>query len=664
MKQDQLDQQLQSYSAWREKLIGTVEAFHEWLEQNQLVSPEQELRIYEAIDAMRKDRLTIAFVTEFSRGKTELINALFFAQYGQRLLPSEAGRTTMCPCEMFYDSDASDAYIHLLPIETRLMGESIANLKHERIHWTQIPLHVDDPDQIAKALHEVIRTRQVPVERARELGLYDENSDPHFRTQGKPPEQVEIPHWRHALISFPHTLLKQGLVVLDTPGLNAMGNEPELTLSMLPSAQAVLFLLGADTGVTRSDMEMWQHHVQTVSDQPNKNLLVVLNKIDTLWDDLKDARSIEASIESQRQASAAQLHIDASRVFPISAQKGLIAKVRHDDALLAESRLGELEAYLSDTVLPNKQNIVRDNLVDQIGGMIDENLGVLKSRYSAANKQLTEMRSLRGKNTDVIMHLMTKSREEQASYLRNVESFQNSRRLLQNQAKIMLDTLSMDNLDRLINKTRDSMTHSWTTSGMKNGMTTFFDGARDIMAQVTGQAEHTRTLIRATYRKFHEEHGLPQVTPKQFSVANYSTELERLYQEAEAFRLSPVTTMTEQSYVIKKFFISLVSHTRSLFFKANQDANHWLKDVMNPLVKQIKEHKVTMEKRLETLRRISESRDTLETRIKELDAEMRTNRKQLDTLDGLYHALHTPDNSHQSLPDATKPADTVEEAAV
>ena len=55
---------------------------------------------------------------------------------------------------------------------------------------------------------------------------------------------------------------KQGLVVLDTPGLNAMGNEPELTLNMLPAAQAVMFLLGADTGVTRSDMEMWQHHVR------------------------------------------------------------------------------------------------------------------------------------------------------------------------------------------------------------------------------------------------------------------------------------------------------------------------------------------------------------------------------------------------------------------
>ncbi len=639
MKQNQLDQRLQSYGAWRDDLINTVERYQAWLEDQDMASAEQEFSIFEAIDALRKDRLTVAFVAEFSRGKTELINALFFAHYGQRLLPSEAGRTTMCPTELFYDSDSEAAYIHLLPIETRLQEQSIADFKHEPIHWTQIPLEVGNADQVSEALHEVIKTKQVPVQRARELGLYDENTDPYFRAHGSTPSQVEIPHWRHALISFPHELLKQGLVVLDTPGLNAMGNEPELTLNMLPSAQAVMFLLGADTGVTRSDMEMWQHHVRALRDQSNKNLVVVLSKIDTLWDELKDSASINASIEAQRQSTAEQLQVDAGRVFPISAQKGLIAKVREDTRLFRDSRLGELETFLAETVLPRKQDIVRDTLVGQIGGMMDENQTLLGSRRSETEKQLAELRSLRGKNADVIMHLMAKSREEQAAYLRNVESFQNSRRLLQNQARNMLEALSMDTLDRLISKTRESMTHSWTTAGMKRGMETFFDGARDTMEQVSGHAEQTRMLIRATYKKFHEEHGLPQIVPKQFSTSSYSTELERLYQEAEAFRRSPVTTMTEQSFVIKKFFISLVSHTRSLFFKANQDANTWLKSVMNPLVKQIKEHKTTMEKRLETLRRISESRDTLDARIRELDAGLRETRRQLDNLQHLREEL-------------------------
>ena len=54
---------------------------------------------------------------------------------------------------------------------------------------------------------------------------------------------------------------------------------------MLPAAQAVLFVLGADTGVTRSDMEIWQHHIKGFQSGRQRGLMVVLNKIDTLWDD-------------------------------------------------------------------------------------------------------------------------------------------------------------------------------------------------------------------------------------------------------------------------------------------------------------------------------------------------------------------------------------------
>jgi len=64
--------------------------------------------------------------------------------------------------------------------------------------------------------------------------------------------------------------------------------------------------------------------------------------------------------------------------------------------------------------------------------------------------------------------------------------------------------------------------------------------------------------------------------------------------------------------------------------------------VMTPLIRQIKEHKTIMERRLETLRRISDSRDTLETRIKELNASLNDNQKQLDTLQQIRHSINTP----------------------
>jgi hypothetical protein len=206
----------------------------------------------------------------------------------------------------------------------------------------------------------------------------------------------------------------------------------------------------------------------------------------------------------------------------------------------------------------------------------------------------------------------------------------------------MLDALSLESFDKLIDKTRKEMTGAWTTAGLKRGMEAFFQGARDTMDQVSHSAEQTRNLIRSTYRKFHEEHGLPAMTPKVFSVDQFNMDFHNLLKEAEAFRNSPTMAMSEQSFVIKKFFVSLVSQARSIFFRANQEANAWLKEVMNPLVQQIKDHKRVMEKRLETLRRINESRDTLEARIKELEAEQGRLQEDLQTLERLREVLRQP----------------------
>ncbi|HNF89588.1 MAG TPA: hypothetical protein PLL19_09670, partial [Thiobacillaceae bacterium] len=81
----------------RDRLVKVITAYKEWLEHHTEAEPEQLLRLYDLTENLKRDRLMVAFVAEFSRGKTELINALFFSDFKQRLLPSDAGRTTMCP---------------------------------------------------------------------------------------------------------------------------------------------------------------------------------------------------------------------------------------------------------------------------------------------------------------------------------------------------------------------------------------------------------------------------------------------------------------------------------------------------------------------------------------------------------------------------------------
>jgi len=648
MSEKRFTEHMQAYGQWKKDLIANIGDYQKWLDANGMGAPEDELRIYESLSSLRSDKLTIAFVAEFARGKTELINAIFFSEYDRRLLPSEAGRTTMCPTELFYDSEHQHAYIRLLPIETRLNETSISEYKDDPIHWSSLELDLENPDNMAEAFQEIVKVKKVSREDAKKLGLYDE-SDTHLNNpDGSPPEQIEIPMWRHALISFPHPLLKQGLVILDTPGLNALGSEPELTLNMIPKAQGVMFIMAADTGVTKSDLDMWSNNVKPYRAGKDKGLVVVLNKIDTLWDELKSPDSVKRVLQEQCGKAAQTLGIDPKSVVPVSAQKGLLAKIRHDHELLARSNILALESILANDILPYQQELVRDHVKGDVGAMIKESADLLASRFNSIKSQLEELHGLSGKNNEVIEHLMKKTREEQVAYHKNVESFNANKKILSDQSKQLMGLLSLSELDKLVAKSRDSMTGSWTTGGLKGGMKTFFDGVSGMLSQVDDFSEQLNRLVTTVYHKFQSEHGIRGVEPVLFNIDKYMLEMKKLEEEGEAFRNSPVTVMTEQHYVVKKFFISLVSHARNIFFKAHRDAESWSKAVMSPLVKQIKDHKEQMDNRLENLRKINESRDTLEERMAELKKQAAVVKKQYEEVSSILKVINRPLNPTQA----------------
>ena len=145
------------------ELIRQIGRYRLWLQDNRLYSDDISERIHEGLRLLVED---------------ELIYALFFSDFGQRMLSSQAGRTTMCPTELFFDRNHQENYLLLLPIETRVGELSLQQLR--------------------------------------------------------------------------------GLRILDTPGLNALGSEPELTISLLPKAHAIIFVLSADKARLRRLAEKTQ----------------------------------------------------------------------------------------------------------------------------------------------------------------------------------------------------------------------------------------------------------------------------------------------------------------------------------------------------------------------------------------------------------------------
>lgn len=632
-------QSFQAYAQWRTQLSRTVDEYRTWLETQGLFTPEIGVRIANALTGLEEDRLTVAVVAEVSRGKTELINAIFFADYGKRLLPSAAGRTTMCPTELMWDSEQNESYVQLLPIETRSRDETIAELKKKKHSnlWTKYPLQIDSPDQIEATLREIIQVKQVTATEAGHLGLYNNELQQGLSLSGR---LIEIPRWRHALISFPHPLLKQGLIILDTPGLNALGSEPELTLSTLPSAQVVLFVLAADTGVTRSDMEMWQHHIKGFHNNRQRGLLVVLNKIDALWDELKFPHEIRKIITDQRSIVAKTLGIVEDVIFPISAQKALVAKVKNDSRLLEESALGPLETYLGQNILGMRQQIILDIVERDVGQLIENSRSLVAQQINNIKRQLGELESLRDKSEDVIQQLLEKTRDEQAKYLEAIAKFQTSRTNMQKETGHLRELLDLKPIDTLIAATYNEMLSSWTTRGITWAMKTLFDELRQIMQAIVTNAEQTRKTVRSIYQTLQADLGFTTAQPPKLSTMKYRLDLELLYQEADAFRRSPTLTITAQSIVVKRFYNVLALRGREIFQQIAEALIEWLTHALDPLVEQIQEHKDMMEKRLVNLQKIGRSKNTLQARIEDLEGQYVDLARQLTTLRNMYNSIH------------------------
>src|SRR5262249_19004468 len=89
---------------WRQALGPELTAFRRWAIVSRLIDDHTTARLAHIERRLAVERLTVAFVAEFSRGKSELINALFFSDIGMRLLPSGVGRTTLCPAEILWDA--------------------------------------------------------------------------------------------------------------------------------------------------------------------------------------------------------------------------------------------------------------------------------------------------------------------------------------------------------------------------------------------------------------------------------------------------------------------------------------------------------------------------------------------------------------------------------
>ncbi len=587
---ERLDRHVDAYVTWKRDLIREITRYRSWLAHNRLSSEAVDARLERALRVLRTDHITLAFVGEYSRGKTELINSLFFSSYGQRILPSRAGRTTMCPTELLFDPRSERSYIRLLPIESRLEDTSIAQLKRTSRLWLNLPLDPRDPQSMAEAFAQVAQTKTVPVEQAIALGF-----DPATLESVGGGDDVLVPAWRHAMVNFDHPLLRQGLRILDTPGLNALGSEPELTLSMLPNAQAIVFLLSADTGVTASDMQIWQQHIRQLDEDTQNSLFAVLNKIDVLWDDVAGEAFVQNAIEQIRETTAQQLGIDAADVLPLSAKQALMAKIRGDQALLERSQLAELEQLLSQRILAQKERLLEDQVVLQVMGLIQNSQHALRLRLEKVIEQRDLLASHQQGSGQMLLELTARTRHEHNRHHKRLLDLKTNQRLLQRQGELLRAAIRAERLEEHLTRLRRSLTGSLTTLGINLAILHFFRSVEQDLGILEQEAERANKMVSAIYRRHSEENPLHGIDPPLFQLQPYQRELRVLQGKADQFRLQLKTLLTEQRTLTRRFFATLVQEVIGLHQRLRQEAERWSGDALTPLLQFSLEHKQQLE---------------------------------------------------------------------
>jgi hypothetical protein len=442
-----------------------------------------------------------------------------------------------------------------------------------------------------------------------------------------------------------HPLLKQGLVILDTPGLNAIGAEPELTVSLLPQAHAVVFILAADTGVTKSDLTIWRQHLSVLG-KACESRVVVLNKIDTLWDALSSPEQVRLQIASQCANSAETLGLSPQQVIAVSAQKGLLAKVNRDEPLLQASNLLELEAALGVGLLGQRRKILGAAVAKGVDALREETGRLVHVRARDLVEQVQELEGLRGKNAGVIKQMRLRIEQEQADFDASGAKIQAVRSVHLRLLKDVFALLSTTQLKEVVADLARALKQPGIKLGIKRAYGKTFDRLRADLLQTDKLAEEIQSMLEGSFKGLNAEYGFSLQAPEPPPLAQYLEELDLIERNHVQYLSLGNTLRLAQPEFGERLARALMSRVRKVNEGAVNQIELWNKSAAAQLDAQLRERRRHFVRRIEAVARIQQAAGGLNERISEL----RLQQAELNLLDAKLteltdHLLTAPEDA-------------------
>ncbi|MHB8264311.1 MAG: dynamin family protein [Acidithiobacillus ferrivorans] len=619
LKTSPILQGLCALNSWRQKVIDGLHEMAALTADLGLLPSGTMLQLETLAYETEQDSLRIAFVGEFSRGKTELINALFFSDMGARLLPSSSGQTTMCPVEI-RGAPQGRPGLQLLPIASRNLDVSIEKLKRAGSAWTRLPLVLEEKNERCQALAHLTETLCVTIEDARRIGLCPPlNRTPKDRERTVCPScglgKVLIPRWRHALLYLAHPMLDAGLTVLDTPGLNAIGAEPELTFGMLADADAIIFVLGADTGVTQSDLTIWDQYL--------------------------------AEIEQQVDKTAERLRIPREQVIPVSGQKGLVARIRQDPELLERSGMAALERSIAEVLLPARRVAIQAKCRFLVERAILDQKKLLHEQINRISVQMESMRSLKDRTAEKVPELVAQHQRLLQSFEEDRYAFEEKKAAFRQAVEeYLLVPLAPASFDFVISNAKAEMLSVWTTAGIVERFRLFFAEAIAHFDKALQGAQQVSVLVAGEYQVLQNRYRLPALRTVPYAMMPRRAELVDMAENYERFGMMLEIAMNTQSAVVRKAFLTVASRTRDFVVETRREAETWVDEIMAVMNQQLQVFHDNAEEELNALQSIAQTVGNIDTRVQQLQRSLQIAQEQMARLDHcsapLLHLLREP----------------------
>jgi GTPase SAR1 family protein len=253
-------------------------------------------RLLGLAERLDQQRLQLAILGQFKRGKSTFVNALL----GTSVLPT--------------------AVVPLTAIATFIAWRPEPLV---RIHFQDNrpveELSPSGPDAIRDVLFGFVTEEANPENR---LGI----------------ARVEL--------FYPAAILMNGTVFIDTPGVGStLQHNTDTALRLLPECDAALFVLSADPPITEVEIE----YLRRVKSR-TAPVFYILNKGDYLRPDER-----ESVLRFLRKVLSEKSLLDgAERIFCISARDALAAKQAHDSQQLQDSGIADLESHLVSRLATEK----------------------------------------------------------------------------------------------------------------------------------------------------------------------------------------------------------------------------------------------------------------------------------------------------------------------